>query len=817
MRRRLIIIFAIIAVFAANAAQAVEDPPTSRTITEVLREPLPPETLTCREENRFIVVQGPTFTYRVDETTGAIAGLKAVRQGETVVKLREPAELWVDDKPLSGAADVTTRIDTMSEGQVVLASEGKLGPYLPYSLQHTFYNDGVVVSEVKLAPTKDVILRTGIRHQVSARGRFSQYLHKRRDTNGVDCLQGALPEPGDPVDLTTLTSCLEVFGHEAALAVFTDRGGTHRLHGEQATASLQVQDKTGNNISVVLTQHIVRIASSGPAYVLRAGEEFIFRTGLAVAPNRLPHPRWRDLRMFIWVGDDKHPYPSDEEIYTAARLGFTLFQMHRLGTPGEPRPPAGEFERVLETVHQAGMLFIWTANADLLYANAQGVVDLRAAGDWPLWQGFNYGGAYTAPMDSYCDLASTCLASPNGLADYRIACITRMLDKYAVDGMYIDDNLPYANCTLWEEHGHPERVYDCLIELHDMNWRRRQVLLSKRPHAVLIDHCSRGLILPTISAFDCHLFGEGYSFSSIESYWNTFGTFQNMPAQGCLWAGDTETTRCGAQTAYAYDLLTGGGQYSYLDWRLWPRKFPYASGVTPEEVLFVKTYNLAQYYFGMYESRPYYFAASGEFFSTTAKNTHATVYHNRTWNECLIVLANVGEKAVQTSLVFSEPTFPPLAGGRRWAIYDVNRRTVAIAFGNDMRKQFDGVTLTPLETRLVYVREAPEDVVFHLWGGKRISENWDAQARQLSTKVHGPAGFEDTVFFHVGDKGIAQVAVDGKPAKFFLDPVSRVIHGKVTFRLQPITIEITCMPDGTCSLPERFLTSDELTAYLNPK
>ncbi len=53
---------------------------------------------------------------------------------------------------------------------------------------------------------------------------------------------------------------------------------------------------------------------------------------------------------------------------------------------------------------------------------------------------------------------------------------------YGVDGMYIDDNLAYANCTLWKEHRHPQKVYDCLIELHEMNWRRRQLLHERCPH-----------------------------------------------------------------------------------------------------------------------------------------------------------------------------------------------------------------------------------------------------------------------------------------------------------------------------------------------
>ena len=86
--------------------------------------------------------------------------------------------------------------------------------------------------------------------------------------------------------------------------------------------------------------------------------------------------------------------------------------MHRVGTPGKPRPPASELDRVIAKVHEAGMLFIWTANADLMYANSKGVTDMKSDGKWSLWQGFNYGGRYQAGMDPYCNLLATCLASP---------------------------------------------------------------------------------------------------------------------------------------------------------------------------------------------------------------------------------------------------------------------------------------------------------------------------------------------------------------------------------------------------------------------
>ncbi len=812
MKGKAVLVLMIAVVLVTDVNTVWGRPPVSKTIAAILRQPLPPEDLSCSLEASTIIIQGPTFRYSVDKATGTIIGLEAVRRKQVVAALREPVDLRIDDLRLTAAKGGTTKVLAEAKDKVVLNTDGTVGDHVAYSLQNTFYNDGVVVARIRLEPKKDLAIQRGITCRVSATGHFSQYLHKRRDTNGIDCYKGALPEAGRAAQLATLTSCLEVFSPDAGLAVFTDRGGLHRSPAGIETASLRVDEKEGDRASVVLTQHVIHIGSGGPAYTLRSGEAFSFRVGLAVAPNRLSHPRSRDLRMFIWAGDQKHPYPTDAEIRTAARLGFTLFQMHRLGTPGQPRPPAAELDRVIETVHDAGMLFLWTANADLMYANAKGVTDLQTAGKWPLWQGFNYGGRYKARMDPYCDLVATCLASPNGLADYRIQCKARMLERYAVDGMYIDDNLPYENCTLWKEHGHPQKTYDCLIELHDMNWRRRQVLRSKCPHAVLIDHCSKGFILPAISAFDGHLFGEGYSFPSIEAYWNTFGSFRNMPAQGCLFAGDSEATRCGAEIAYAFDLLTGGGQYCWLDWRLWPKKFPYAAGVTPAEVLFVRTYNLAQYYFGMYESEPYTFAQSKDVFTTTTPGTYATIYHNRVWNDLLVALANMGKTAARTSLVFHQPERLSLTADRPYAVYDVNLRSVAIARGGEVPERLRDLPLAPYQLKLLYLRRIPAGAVYHQWGGKRISERWDGATRTLSLRLHGPAGLKDSVFLGTGGKGIQQVAVNGRRAEFFIDPVGKMVHGKVTFGRDPITLEATCTPDGAMSLPPRPLTPDQLTA-----
>ena len=772
----------------------VRTQPVSRAITEVLREPLPPEELHVSTGEMRIVIQGPTFRYAVDRATGAIAKLEVLGEDQPVVALSKAAALWLDDASLNSCTGGVTEILENSEEKVVLATQGTWKPGVPYTLHSTCYNDGVVVSEVTFRPEADLKLDKGIRFEVSATGRFKQYLHKSRDTNGMDCLKGALPTAGDTVSLTPPTSCLEVFSTEAALAAFTDRGGSHRSPEAIEAASLHVGETNGNGVPVTLTQHVIHIGPGGTPYTLPAGEAFTFRVGLAVAPNRLPHPRWRDLRMFIWVGDEKNPYPSDDEIQEVARLGFTLFQMHRLGTPGEPRPPAAELDRVIRTVHEAGMLFLWTANADLLYASAPRAAELQAAGQWTQWQGFNYGGRYSARMDPYCDLLATCLASPNGLADYRIECKTRMLDRYPVDGMYIDDNLPYANCTLAEEHGHPEATYDCLIELHDMNWRRRQLFRARCPHAVLIDHCSRGIILPAIAPFDGHLFGEGYSFPSIESYWDAFASFHNMPAAGSLFAGDSESTRCAAEIAYVFDLLTGGGQYCYLDWRLWPKKFPYAAGVHPNEALFVRTYNRAQYYFGLYEAEPYYFATATDRFTTTAPGTYATIYHNTVWNDALVVLANMSVEPAKTAIAFHGPPLPPLAGDRLTAVYDVNLGSVSHAQGDELPALFREITVNPRAMKLFYVRPLPECPVYHQWGGKRIAESWAPATRTLTLKLHGPAGLEDTVLLGTGGRPIDRVTVNGAPATFYIAPGNSLAHGTVSFGAAPITLQVSCGP-----------------------
>jgi hypothetical protein len=784
---------------------------TSKTIASVLREPLPPEELKLTKTPTEFVLAGPTFTYRVEKRTGAINAICVIRDGQDVIRASGPADILIDQYRLAfDENSCTTKILSRGKDKVVLQAKGtmrdasKRGPDVDFALVHTFFNDGVVVSEVKLIPRADLRVDKRLAFQLPAQGQFASYIHKGRDEHGGSAARGKLPEPGKTVRLTTLTSCLGVFSPTAALAIFTDSGATHLSRPNLDTAIVDVTGKDGDNVRLSLSQYLVNVAPGDQPYLLKAGEEFAFRVGISVAPNRLPHPRTHDLRMFTWIGDAKFPYPTDEEIVQVAHWGFTLFQMHRLGTPDEPRPPAGELERVIRKVHELGMLFLWEEGADLMFSNAPGVQEMRAKGQWPLWQGFNYGGHYKPRMDPYCDNLATCLASPNGLAEYRLANLNRMLDRFDVDGIYLDDNLAYGNCTLWKEHGHPQPGYDCLIELHEMNWRRRELMRSRQPHTVLVSHCTTAFILPVICDFDAQLYGEGYSFGSVENYWNNYyAPAQSLPSQGMIWPGDDESVRCAAAVAYNYDLLTGGGQYTQIDWRLFPKKLPYATGVTDLEELYTKTYNRAQSYFGLYESKPFYFSNSTNTFTTTTRLTYATIYHNEVWNDWLIPVANMDTKAQRTSLTFHSPQTLGISPGKDYLIFDTHQRVAKTVKGSSLNQAFSEISILGQNLELFYLREQSADAPFHVWGGKRISERWDVRKRKLTFEVHGPAGLQETIFIAAVNRGFQQVLVGGKRADFFYDLAQGLAHGTVTFTGKPLKVEVNCSPENANAMPEK--------------
>jgi hypothetical protein len=448
-----------------------------------------------------------------------------------------------------------------------------------------------------------------------------------------------------------------------------------------------------------------------------------------------------------------------------------------------------------------------------MYDSAPGVQDMKARGKWNLWQGFNYGGRYTATMDPYCDLIATCLASPNGLAEYRLANIGRMLDRFDVDGIYLDDNLAYSNCTLWKEHNHPHQVYDCLIELHDVNWRRRELMRRRVPHAVLLSHNTKAFILPILADFDVQYFAEGYCFDSAEDYWDNYRAWSlSLNAQAMICPGDDEGVRCGAAIACNYDLLTGGGLYSQMDWRLLPKKFNYAGGVTARELDYCKTYNLAQYYFGLFESKPFYFANSTNLFATQSPGTYATVYHNEVWKDWLLVIANMAPKEQTTSLLFRSPKMLGILPGKHYVLFDIHQRKVTAFDGSALNQVLRDITVPGQNLQLYVMRERVADVPCHLWGGKRLSEVWDAGKRKLTVEIQGPAGLQDTIFLRCAKPGIEKILVAGQSAAFSLDPVRGLIHGQVTFGTEPLKIEAYWSANRVNQLPEAPVKGDSIAS-----
>ncbi len=76
----------------AGLATADDGSRISENVTTVLRRPLPPEDISHTVGPRHITIEGPTFAYPVNKTTGAITSLEVRREGPVVVELENAAE-----------------------------------------------------------------------------------------------------------------------------------------------------------------------------------------------------------------------------------------------------------------------------------------------------------------------------------------------------------------------------------------------------------------------------------------------------------------------------------------------------------------------------------------------------------------------------------------------------------------------------------------------------------------------------------------------------------------------------------------------------
>src|ERR1017187_3155822 len=92
-----------LAALATARADAAATRKSHKTIDAVLREPLPPEDLSLAENTGEFVINGPTFSYRVQKISGVINSVHAVQDGQDVIASSGPADIVIDQYRLASS------------------------------------------------------------------------------------------------------------------------------------------------------------------------------------------------------------------------------------------------------------------------------------------------------------------------------------------------------------------------------------------------------------------------------------------------------------------------------------------------------------------------------------------------------------------------------------------------------------------------------------------------------------------------------------------------------------------------------------------
>ncbi len=145
---------------------------------------------------------------------------------------------------------------------------------------------------------------------------------------------------------------------------------------------------------------------------------------------------------------------------------------------------------------------------------------------------------------------------------------------------------------------------------------------------------------------------------------------------------------------------------------------------------------------------------------------------------------------------------------------DVNDRKSRRVGGEELLKRgLAGVRVPGRGLKLFYLRRLPDDDgPRHLWGGKRISEKWDAGSGNLTLELQGPPGVEDVVLVASGARPVGEVRVNGERGRFFVDAPQRVVHGRVRYGSDPVRIEVAVSPADRDKLPESPVPRSEIPA-----
>ena len=105
----------------------------------------------------------------------------------------------------------------------------------------------------------------------------------------------------------------------------------------------------------------------------------------------------------------------------------------------------------------------------------------------------------------------------------------------------------------------------------------------------------------------------------------------------------------------------------------------------------------------------------------------------------------------------------------------------------------------------------------HLWGGKRLTESWNASQKSLRFKIDGPPGLQETVYIANYRHPNLQVRVNGKAAQFAFDATQGIAFGTVTFTETPLEVEVITQTETQSSLPLQQIKPDLLFQRLHQK
>ena len=84
----------------------------------------------------------------------------------------------------------------------------------------------------------------------------------------------------------------------------------------------------------------------------------------------------------------------------------------------------------------------------------------------------------------------------------------------------------------------------------------------------------------------------------------------------------------------------------------------------------------------------------------------------------------------KTSLTFQTPQALGLAPQKDYLLFNVQERFARTIKGEAINPALSDIAIPGQSLQLFYLRTAPTNAPVHLWGGKRLSEVWDAEGRQ---------------------------------------------------------------------------------------